>query len=339
MLRLPEFTLTRPESLDAALALLEEHGDAALPIAGGTDLVPNMKHGLFEPKVVVSLADVPELHGVEETADGGLRIGAMTTIASLAVHDAVQRYPVLAQAASLIAGPQLREVGTLGGNVMLDTRCQWYNQTYFWRKALGYCLKKDGTECHVVKGGKKCVAAASNDTAPALMSLGAVLELAGPEGAREVPIDEFYVADGIVNRDVRQGELLVAVRIPAPAAGHRSAYGKLRTRGSIDFPLLGVACSFDLDAAGVIANADLVVTALQARPTRARKAIALLEGADTSSEGFEAVIAAVAAAAHKQCHPLPNIPGDHEYRREMVPVYVTRTLRAALGESGPVHHI
>ena len=339
MLRLPEFTLTRPESLDAALALLKEHGDAALPIAGGTDLVPNMKHGLFEPKMVVSLSDVPELHGVEETADGGLRIGAMTTLASLAVHESVQRYPVLAQAASLIAGPQLREVGTLGGNVMLDTRCQWYNQTYFWRKALGYCLKKDGTECHVVKGGKKCVAAASNDTAPALMSLGAVLELAGPEGAREVTIDEFYVADGIVNRDVRQGELLVAVRIPAPAAGHRSAYGKLRTRGSIDFPLLGVACSFDLDAAGVIANADLVVTALQARPTRARKAIALLEGADTSGEGFEAVIAAVAAAARKQCHPLPNIPGDHEYRREMVPVYVTRTLRAALDEGGPVHHI
>ncbi len=339
MLRLPEFTLKRPESLEAALALLAEHGEEALPIAGGTDLVPNMKHGLFEPKVLVSLADVAEMHGVSESEDGGVRVGAMTTLASLAVHESIQRYPALAQAASLIAGPQLREVGTLGGNVMLDTRCQWYNQTYFWRKALGYCLKKDGTKCHVVEGGKKCVAAASNDTAPALMSLGAVLELAGPEGEREVPIEDFYVADGIVNRDVRRGELLIAIRIPAPSAEHRSAYGKLRTRGSIDFPLLGVACRLDLDSSGVISSADLVFTALQARPVRARKAAELLVGSAPASEGFDEVVSAVAAAAYKQCHPLPNIPGDHEYRREMVPVYVARTLRAAVEGTGPVHHI
>ena len=339
MLRLPEFTLTRPKSLEAALALLAEHGEDALPIAGGTDLVPNMKHGLFEPKVLVSLADVAEMHGVSETEDGGIRVGAMTTLASLAVHESIQRYPVLAQAASLIAGPQLREVGTLGGNVMLDTRCQWYNQTYFWRKALGYCLKKDGTECHVVKGGKKCVAAASNDTAPALMSLDAVLEFEGPEGSRELPINELYVADGIVNRDARPGELLVAVRIPAPAPGHHGAYGKLRTRGSIDFPLLGVAARIDLDESGVICAADLVVTALQARPVRVRKAAGLLAGAAPESEDFNSTIQAVADAAYKQCHPLTNIPGDAEYRREMVPVYVSRTLKAALQKSGPVHHI
>jgi 4-hydroxybenzoyl-CoA reductase subunit beta len=339
MLRLPEFTLTRPKHLAAALALLAEHGEAALPIAGGTDLVPNMKHGLFEPKVLVSLAGVEEMHGVSETEDGGLRVGAMTTIANLAVHESVQPYPVLAQAASLISGPQLREVGTLGGNVMLDTRCQWYNQTYFWRKALGYCLKKDGTECHVVAGGQKCVAAASNDTAPALMTLGAVLELASPEGEREVPIDEFYTSDGIVNRDVRKGELLVAVRIPAPAEGHHSAYGKLRTRGSIDFPLLGVAVRLDLDASGTISSADLVLTALQARPVRVRKAAALLLGTSPTEPDFDATLQSVAAAAHKQCHPLDNIPGDADYRREMVPVYVARTLRAALSASGPVHHI
>jgi 4-hydroxybenzoyl-CoA reductase subunit beta len=339
MLRLPEFTLTKPEGLEAALALLIEHGDEALPIAGGTDLLPNMKHGLFEPKVLVSLAGVSEMHGVSETEDGGVRVGAMTTLASLAVHETIQRYPVLAQAASLVAGPQLREVGTLGGNVMLDTRCQWYNQSHFWRSSLGYCLKKDGSKCHVVEGGKKCVAAASNDTAPALVSLGAVLEFRGPEGAREVPIEEFYVADGIANQDVHPGELLVAVRIPAPTAGHRSAYGKLRTRGSIDFPLLGVACRLDLDGDGTITSADLAFTALQARPVRARKAAELLEGAAPQGDDFDEVAAAVAAAAHKQCHPLANIPGDHEYRREMVPVYVKRTLRAALEGSGPVHHI
>ena len=339
MLRLPEFTLTRPKHLAAALALLAEHGENALPIAGGTDLVPNMKHGLFEPKLLVSLADVEELHGISETDGGGLRIGAMTTIAALAADDSTQRYPALAQAASLISGPQVREVGTLGGNVMLDTRCQWYNQTYFWRKALGYCLKKDGTECHVVAGGQKCVAAASNDTAPALMTLGAVLELAGPEGEREVSIDEFYTSDGIVNRDLRPGELLVAVRIPPPAEGHHGAYGKLRTRGSIDFPLLGVAVRVDLDSQGTISSADLVLTALQARPLRVRKAAGLLEGRSPTDADFDATIQSVAAAAKKQCHPLANIPGDHEYRHEMVPVYVSRTLRAAIQAAGPVHHI
>ena len=340
MLRLPAFELVEPTTVDEVLALLEEHEGDAMLIAGGTDLLPNMKHGLFEPKLVVSLMQVQELVGVRDDGAGGLAIGAMTTIADVASNPLVnERAPALAQATSLIAGPQLRTMGTLGGNVMLDTRCQWYNQTYFWRKALGYCLKKDGTECHVVKGGKKCVAAASNDTGPALMSLGAVLELAGPEGEREVAIDDFYVADGIVNRDIRPGELLVAVRIPAPSAEHKSAYGKLRTRGSIDFPLLGVACRLDLDGDGTISSADLVFTALQARPVRARKAAELLEGATPGGDGFEEVVTAVAAAAYKQCHPLANIPGDHEYRREMVPVYVKRTLRAALEGAGPVHHI
>ena len=339
MLRLPEFSLERPKALKEAIALLTEHGDKAMPIAGGTDLLPNMKHGLFEPKVLVSLAAIDELRGLSETADGDLRIGAMTSIADIAKQELTQRYPTLAQAAGLIAGPQLREVGTLGGNILLDTRCQWYNQTYFWRKALGYCLKKDGTECHVVKGGKKCVAAASNDTAPALMSLDAVLEFEGPEGSRELPINELYIADGIVNRDARPGELLVAVRIPAPAPGHHGAYGKLRTRGSIDFPLLGVAARIDLDASGVICAADLVVTALQARPVRVRKASDLLVGATPESEDFSSTIQAVADAAYKQCHPLTNIPGDAEYRREMVPVYVSRTLKAALQKRGPIHHI
>ena len=191
----------------------------------------------------------------------------------------------------------------------------------------------------MVKGGKKCVAAASNDTAPALMSLDAVLEFEGPEGSRELSINELYVADGIVNRDARPGELLVAVRLPAPAAGHHGAYGKLRTRGSIDFPLLGVAVQIDLDETGTISSADLVVTALQARPVRVRKAAGLLIGVNPKGDDCSSAIQAVADAAYKQCHPLSNIPGDAEYRREMIPVYVSRTLKAALQGNGPVHHI
>ena len=338
MLRLPRFDLLRPKTVSEAVTALSEAGPAAMIVAGGTDLLPNMKHELFTPDVLVSLDGIPELRGVRETDGGGLAIGAMTSLADVARHPAIaRRAPALSQAAGLVAGPQLRTMGTLGGNVMLDTRCQWYNQTYFWRQALGFCLKKDGTLCHVVAGGRKCVAAASNDTAPALMTLSALLVIEGPSGRRSLPVDEFWVSDGIWNKKLEPGEILTEVRIPAPAAGHRGAYGKLRERGSIDFPLLGVAVRLDVDGAGRIADADVVVTALAARPLRIAKARALLAGRAVGEAEGAAAFEAVAAQAHRQCHPLANIPGDEDYRQEMVPVYVRRTLRAAADGTGPVH--
>ena len=337
MLRLPAFRLERPESLADACALLAE-GDAVV-VAGGTDLLPNMKHELVTPARVVALERVAELRGVRVEDDGALTIGAMTTLAEVAADERVAaRAPALAQAASLVAGPQLRTMGTLGGNVLLDTRCQWINQSHFWRKALGYCLKKDGTVCHVVEGGKKCVAAASNDTAPALMTLGAELELARAGGTRTLAIDDLWLADGIYNKRLEPGEILARVRVPAAPAGHRGAYGKLRDRASIDFPLLGVAARVDLED-GVVARADLVVTALAAAPKRVAKAAAVLVGLREGSDELEAAIDDAADLAHKQCKPLSNIPGDADYRREMVPVYVRRTLRAALAGTGPVHHL
>jgi 4-hydroxybenzoyl-CoA reductase subunit beta len=229
-------------------------------------------------------------------------------------------------------------MGTLGGNVMLDTRCQWYNQTYFWRSALGFCLKKDGSACHVVAGGANCVAAASNDTAPALMSLDATLVFHGPRGRRELPIDELYVADGIHNKSVR-GEILVEVRVPPVPPGHRGAYGKLRDRGSIDFPLLGVAARLDLTPELEVRSAALCAVALQARPLRLGKAIRPLLGARVGTDGFQAACLEAGELARRQCHPLANVPGDPEYRRHMVPVYVRRTLLAAAEGSGPVHHL
>ncbi len=339
MLRLPAFDIAQPTSVADAVRLLAEHADA-LVLAGGTDLVPNMKHALFTPSLVVSLARVAELRGIREEPDGALAIGAMTTLAELARSPLVaERAPALAQAASLVAGPQLRRMGTLGGNVMLDTRCQWYNQTYFWRQALGFCLKKDGTECHVVAGGQKCVAAASNDTAPALMSLGAELVVEGPGGARETrPIDDFYLPDGIHNKKLGRAELLVAVRVPRQSAGHHGAYGKLRDRGSIDFPLFGVAARLDVED-GTIAAADLVAVALQARPTRLARAAAELVGAPLEGAAFDDATRRAAERAYQKCRPMPNIPGDHDYRREMVPVYVRRTLHAAARGDGPVHHV
>lgn len=340
MLRLPQFELARPSSLDEAVRLLAQHGPRALLVAGGTDLVPNMKHELFTPELVVSLADVAELRGIELASDGWLRLGAMNTLDALSNDARVrERAPALAQAAGLVAGPQLRSMGTLGGNVMLDTRCQWYNQTYFWRQALGFCLKKDGSTCHVVAGGSKCVAAASNDTAPALMTLGALLTFVGPQGRRVVPIDDFWVADGVDNKQRAPDEILVEVRVPPTGAGHRGAYGKLRERGSIDFPLLGVAARLELDARGAIDGADVVLTALQARPLRIKKVRELLAGVRPDDASFDAAVQHVAEQAFKQAHPMPNIPGDADYRREMVPVYVRRTLHAAAKQSGPVHHV
>jgi 4-hydroxybenzoyl-CoA reductase subunit beta len=338
MLRLPRFALAQPRSLSEAVALLAEHGPGAMILAGGTDLVPNLKHELAAPEVLVSLAHVPELRGIRETDEGGLALGAMTSLDELA-RDArvLARAPALAQAAGLVAGPQLRRMGTLGGNVLLDTRCQWYNQTYFWRSALGFCLKKDGTTCHVVAGGQKCVAAASNDSAPALMTLGARLVIEGALGRREVALDDFWVADGICNRKLEPGEILVEVRLPAPAADHRGAYGKLRQRGSIDFPLLGCAARVDVGHDGRVNAADLVLVALAARPLRVRRAQELLLGVPASGAEFERAARALAEQALRQAHPLSNIPGDEEWRREMVPVIARRTLIAAVERSGPVH--
>src|SRR5262249_20563395 len=196
-----------------------------------------------------------------------LVIGAgmrLTEIAdSLLVHRGA---PALAQAAGLVGGPHHRAMGTLGGNICLDTRCRFYNQTYFWRKALGFCLKKDGTVCHVVKGGQKCVAAASNDTAPALLSLGATVRLFSPRGARELPLEQFYVADGIRNTVLEPDELLTEVRVPLPLGRVVTGYQKLRIRASIDYPALTVAVAACLEKDRTTQSIRMVLSALGARP-------------------------------------------------------------------------
>ena len=174
MLMLPPYRYHRPASIDEAVALLAEHAGDVMPVAGGTDLIPNMKHRLFEPGHLVALKGIEELKGIREE-DGWVRIGATETLSNVAADPTLRRrYPALAEAAGNVAGPQLRNMGTLGGNLCLDTRCTYYNQTAFWRDALGYCLKKDGTVCHVTRTGKKCVAAHSADTPPVLMVLDAV---------------------------------------------------------------------------------------------------------------------------------------------------------------------
>lgn len=328
MLRMDPFHVERPSSVEEAVALLARHGDKAKVLAGGTDVVPNMKHGLHEPEVVVSIGRIASLKGIHE-APGAIEIGALTTLHDVENSSIVQQHaPGLARAAGLVAGPQLRRMGTLGGNLCLDTRCLYYNQTYFWREALGFCLKKDGTVCHVVAGGKKCVAAASNDTATMLLCLDATVTIQSTAGARDVPLADFYVADGVKNTVLAPGELLVKVRIPKSPTrgGRREGYAKLRHRNSIDFPLLSVGARFDVDvdgADGVITLARVTVSALGARPNR------LALDAFVGRPLDDAVASEIAALAHAKCTPLTNIADDPAWRKDMVPVYVKRAIADA----------
>jgi 4-hydroxybenzoyl-CoA reductase subunit beta len=326
VLTLPRFDWVRPASLEELFAHLAAHGADTLLVAGGTDAVPNLKHRLHEPRYVASLAGIAELRGIRE-ADGGLELGALTTLAAIERHETVRRdLPVLARAAGLVAGPQVRAMGTLGGNLCLDTRCTYYNQTYFWREALGFCLKKSGTVCHVVPTGRRCVAAHSSDVAPVLIALGATVEIASAAGRRTLAVEDFFVGDGVHNHVLAPGEVVTRVHVPAAARRLRAGYQKLRPRGAIDFPMLSVA--FAARVNGVCESARLVVSAIAAKPKTVGGVDAIVRGRPLD----DAVAEELARAAHRQCHPLINVPYDAEYRREMVPVFVRRAVREARGE-------
>ncbi len=331
MLPLPIFDHHRPRTLSAALELLARLGPKAVVVAGGTDVLPNMKQGLVEPEHVVSIGALEELRGIsfEATDENNERlvVGAGMRLSEIADSITVKRWaPALAEAAGQVGGPHHRAMGTLGGNICLDTRCRYYNQTYFWRKSLGFCLKKDGTVCHVVRGGQKCVAAASNDTAPALLALEADIQLVGPNGTRVIAANEFYTADGIKNTVLEPGELVVRVSIPR-RLNRRSAFEKLRRRGAIDFPLLSIAARVDFSAQDTqrIEAADVVVSALGARPRRIRAAAMVRPG--TNVDTF---VRDVSRGAYTECKPLPNVDEDTEWRREMVPELVERALRRVM---------
>ncbi len=327
MLPLPRFQLHRPHSVDEAVHLLERFGAEAMLIAGGTDIVPNMKQGLVGAKHLVSLQGVHALEGIH-VRDGAVHVGAMTTLDTIAANASVREHAAaLAEAAGIVGSPHHRRMGTLGGNLCLDTRCRYFNQTYFWRSALGFCLKKDGTLCHVVAGGQKCVAAASNDTGAAVIALEGTLTLLSPGGSRTIAARDFYTADGIRNTVRADGEVLTSVAIPIKT-GRRSAYEKLRYRNSIDFPMLSLAARTDSTDAG-LAAVEVVVSALAARPRRLAAAAKIASGTAPGP----ALVEALTRASLKECHPLENIEGDADWRHEMVPV-VMRKLLTRVGLAG-----
>ena len=322
MLRLPPFSFHRPDRIEDAVGLLAAHPGEALPVAGGTDLIPNMKHRLFEPAHVVSLTRIDGLRRID-VGETEVALGATVTLSELArSSELASILPSLTEAAGLVAGPQIRNRATLGGNLCLDTRCTYYNQTAFWRQALRYCLKKDGDVCHVTRVGKKCVAAHSADTPPVLMTLGAEVDLSGPNGDRTLPGRDFFVADGILNTRREAGALPVTVRIPRPGPTTRMAYVKLRQRKSIDFPLLSVAVAGEIGDDGEVESLRGVVTALGSRPRELSGWQEIDQGRRLTAE----VVDALAERAFTQCHPLENIIVDPDWRRAMVPVFVRRAL-------------
>jgi 4-hydroxybenzoyl-CoA reductase subunit beta len=326
---LPQFKLLRPRTVQEAVSLLAKHAGqgarATQVIAGGTDLIPSMQQKLFEPEYVLDIRHIAELKGIRQT-ETGTEIGALTTLTEIEHSDFLRRhYSVLTEAAATVASPVLRNMGTIGGNICLDTRCLWYNQSLTWRKACGFCIKKDGDMCHVAPGGTKCWAAFSGDTPAALLCLDAEIEIVSAGGTRRIPLDEFYTGEGEKHRNLQVSELVTRVFLPASTADYRGVYRKLRVRGSIDYPLAGVAVALKRSNAH-LTDARIALTAVNPAPVLVKGASERLRG-----QTMDAVLAeAIGDLAAKTAKPLTTSALTPEYRREMIRVFTKRALLAAV---------
>jgi 4-hydroxybenzoyl-CoA reductase subunit beta len=327
-LSLPEFKLLRPRSLDEAVGFLAKHANSSTRlriVAGGTDLIPSMRQKLFEPEYVLDVRHIAELQGIRERQGSGVEIGALTSLPAIEHSQWLRRrYSVLTEAAATVASPVLRNMGTIGGNICLDTRCLWYNQSLTWRKGCGFCIKKDGDLCHVAPGGTKCWAAFSGDTPAALLCLNAEVEIVSPRGARRIPLCEFYTGLGDDYRKLEPDELLTRVFLPEAAADYRGVYRKLRIRGSIDYPLAGVAVVIKRSN-GHVGDARVAITAVNPAPLLVKGASEALNGKAVD----DAVADAVGVLAAKTAKPLTTSALTPEYRREMIRVFTKRAVLAA----------
>jgi 4-hydroxybenzoyl-CoA reductase subunit beta len=306
-----------------------ELGSRGALVAGGTDLFPKLKRRQLEPDTLVGLTHLRDLHGVARTADGGFELGALVTLAAASRHqELAAAHPGYVEAAGLVSSPPLRNVGTIGGNLCVDTRCNYYDMTYEWRKAIGFCMKKDGEICLVAPGSPRCWAVSSSDTAPVAIALGATVILAGPDGERELPVSSLYRDDGIEYLAKQPFEVVSALRLP-PVDGFRTAYVKLRRRGSIDFPLAGAAVAVRLGEAGDVEAARVVLSGVGSHPVEAVAADEFLAGKTLDRE----VIVQAADLAAKPAKPLDNADLSHFWRKRMVRVVVEQALEKAIGRS------
>ena len=342
MMRLPLFAFRAPTTIEEAARILHGEGPGAMPLAGGTDLLPNMKRRQQVPRTLLSLRKIDSLHAIE-FGDSGIRLGACLTLSDIAADLRFRNgATALAQAAGSVATPQIRNMATLGGNLCLDTRCNYYDQNYEWRKAINFCMKKDGVTCWVAPSSRKCMAVSSTDTAPALMALGARVRLVSQSGEREIPLADLYNNDGMNYLHRRGDEILAEVLLDA-MHGWRSTYWKLRRRGSFDFPVLSVAvagrfadhdrpgaacCATTREQSGVIEDARIVVGSVASRPLAAGEAAKFLLGRALTDE----TIAEAAALAARIAKPLDNTDFDMSWRKKVTAEFVTYALRELRGD-------
>jgi 4-hydroxybenzoyl-CoA reductase subunit beta len=327
MMRLPLFEFRAPRTVQEAVHILDGEGAKAMPLAGGTDLLPNMKRRQQVPRTLMSLRHIEALHHIE-FGQPGSKLGTCLTLSDIAEDPRFRNgLMALAQAASFVATPQIRNMATLGGNLCLDTRCNYYDQSYEWRKAIGFCLKKDGTTCWVAPGSKKCVAVSSTDTAPALIALGARVHLVSRSGEREVSLADLYQNDGINYIRRRPDELLTDVLLDS-LHGWKSTYWKLRRRGAFDFPVLSVAAAARLSRNGVVEDARIVVGSAACLPLIAAEAAKSLLGRSLNQES----IAEAAAFAARIAKPLDNTDFDMTWRKRVTAEFVTNALRELRGD-------
>jgi len=316
MLRLPWFEHRAPRSVAEAAKILAGEGPRAMLIAGGTDLLPNMKRRHQAPQVLVSLRNIPSLKNLNGTFGAGLSLSE--------VVESEKTPTALRQAAAQVATPHLRNMGTLGGNLCLDTRCNYYNQTYEWRKAIDFCLKVDGKTCWVATASKRCVAVSSTDTAPALIALDAAVTLVSSSGERSVKVGDLYKNDGIEYLSRRPDEILTEVKVPAD---WKSTYWKLRRRGSFDFPILGVAAALKFEKE-TITDARIALGAVASRPFLAEKAGEFLKGKKLSDE----VIAQAGELVANRAKPMDNTDMDLYWRKEVADDFTEYALRELRGD-------
>ena len=324
MMRLPWFDYRAPRSVAEASKILAGEGPGAMLIAGGTDLLPNMKRRHQTPKVLVSVKGIEALRKVSNGS--GLNLGAGLTLTEVTKHESVkEKFTALYQAAAQVATAQLRNMGTIGGNLCLDTRCTYYNQNYEWRKAIDFCLKKDGETCWVATASKRCVAVSSTDSAPALIALNASVVLEGQGGERVIPVEALYKNDGIDYLSRRPDEILTKISIPG---GWKSTYWKLRRRGSFDFPILGVAAAVRFSQENVIEEARIALGAVASRPFLLDKASAYLKGKKLTDD----VIAEASAMIASRAKPMDNTDMDLYWRKEVADDFAGYALRELRGD-------
>ncbi|HUL72847.1 MAG TPA: FAD binding domain-containing protein [Vicinamibacterales bacterium] len=325
MMRLPPFRFRAPRSVEDAVAWLAESPADTMLLAGGTDLIPNMKRRQQTPRTVIALRGIDALKAIRNGA--GFTIGAGVTLTEIVRDDRLRaRCPGLWQAAAQVATPHLRNMGTIGGNLCLDTRCTYYDQSLEWRKAIDFCLKKDGKTCWVATSSPRCLAVSSTDTAPMLVALGARVRLASAAGERVVSVGDLYQNDGMRYLTRRPDELVTDVIVP-DQTGWLSAYWKLRRRGSFDFPVASAAVAVRLDGDHVV-EARLALGAVASRPLLSAKAPELLIGRALTDD----VIAAAADAAYDIAKPMDNTDFELVWRKRMVKALVTAALREVRGD-------